>query len=164
MDTPAAYGVEVSTDRAHTSVVAATELEACTMVELVAYLDDSATAEAVAGLVGTSPIAVVVDPRSPAATLIAPLQALGVKVTEPSTHDLAVAHGVFLDALKAQQLRVVSHPALDTAAQHALTRPLAGGEALERRRPEQDTSPLTASELAVWGLLRHPKPEPFFIY
>jgi hypothetical protein len=155
-DTPAAYGIEISQDRAHTSIAAATDLEGCTVVELAAYLEGSDTAEQVAQLVGDKPIAVVIDPRSPAATLIAPLQALGIKVTEPSTSDLAVAHGLFLDALKAQRLRVVPHPALDTAAQHALARPLAGGEALDRRRPEQDTSPLTAAELAVWGLHRRP--------
>jgi hypothetical protein len=154
MDTPAAYGVEISSARSHTSIAAATTHEAATVVELVAYLDGSDTAAAVATIVGTAPVAVVIDPRSPAATLIAPLQALGVIVTEPSTHDLAVAHGVFLDELKAGRLKVVPHPVLDLAAQHALARPLAGGEALDRRRPEQDTGPLTAAEIAVWALLR----------
>ncbi len=154
--TSSAYGVEVSTDRAHTSIAAATSHEAITVVELAAYLDGSDTAAEIARIVGDAPIAVVIDPRSPAATLIAPLRALWVTVTESSTHDLAVAHGVFLDELKAQRLKVVSHPALDTAAQHAMSRPLAGGEALERRRPDADTAPLTAAELAVWALLRAP--------
>jgi hypothetical protein len=156
MDQPAAFGIEVSTDRAHTSIAAATEIESRTVVELVAYLDGSGTAEEVARVVGARPATVTIDPRSPAATLIAPLRALGVTVTEPSTHDLAVAHGLFLDALKSQHLRVVPHPALDLAAQHALARPLAGGEALDRRKPDADTAPLTASELAVWGHLRRP--------
>jgi hypothetical protein len=156
MDTPAAYGVDVAVDRAHTSIAAAAQADAGTVVELVAYLDGSDTAEQVVRLIGGKPLAVVVDPRSPAATLIAPLEALGITVTQPSTHDIAVAHGVFIDELKAQRLKVVSHPALDTAAQHALARPLAGGEALERRRPEQDTSPLTAAEMATWALLRPP--------
>jgi hypothetical protein len=163
VDTPAAFGIEVSTDRAHTSIAAATDIDGVTVVELVAYLDGSGTAAEAAAVVGDRPVAVAIDPRSPAATLIAPLRSLGVKVTEPSTHDLAVAHGLFLDALKAQQLRVVTHPALDLAAQHALARPLAGAEALDRRRPEQDTSPLTAAELAVWGHLRRPAKTGLFL-
>jgi hypothetical protein len=154
MDTPAAFGIEISTDRAHTSIAAATELEGCTVVELVAYLDGSDLVDEVVRIVGDWPLAVVIDPRSPAATLIAPLRAVGVTVTEPSTSDVAVGHGSFLDGLKAQRLRVVPHPALDLAAQHALARPLAGGEALDRRKPDADTSPLTAAELAAWGLLR----------
>src|SRR4051794_29556780 len=39
----AAYGVEISTDRAHTSIAAATSHEAGTVVELAAYLDGSDT-------------------------------------------------------------------------------------------------------------------------
>ena len=96
---------------------------------------------------------VVVDPRSPAATLIAPLASVGVTVVEPSSHDVAVAHGQLVDELRAGRLRYAGHPALDAAAQHALTRPLAGGEAVERRRVDVDASPFIAAELAVWGLV-----------
>jgi hypothetical protein len=50
-------------------------------------------------------------------------------------------------------LAIEKHPALDVAAKHAMTRPLAGSEALERRKPQVDTSPIVAAELAVWGTL-----------
>jgi hypothetical protein len=34
-----------------------------------------------------------------------------------------------------------------------MSRQLAGGEALERRKPIVDTCPVLAAELAVWGVL-----------
>ena len=34
-----------------------------------------------------------------------------------------------------------------------MTRPLSGAEALERRKPAVDTSPIVAAELAVWAVL-----------
>lgn len=56
----------------------------------------------------------------------------------------------------------VEHEALSTAVQHAIARPLAGAEALERRRTTVDASPMTAAELAVWALLRRPPSRPVF--
>lgn len=69
---------------------------------------------------------------------------------------MAVAHGRFIDELRAGRLKVADHPQLDAAAQHALTRPLAGGDALDRRKPIVDTSPLVAAELAVWRIVYAP--------
>ncbi len=42
-------------------------------------------------------MAVVVDPRSPAATAIKKLAAGGIEVTEVTTVDVVVAHGELLD-------------------------------------------------------------------
>jgi hypothetical protein len=51
--------------------------------------------------------AVAIDPHSPAATLIKPLtdplRNAGVKLLEPSTSDVVVAHGNFLDTLAARR-------------------------------------------------------------
>ena len=79
--------------------------------------------------------------------------------------DTEEAH-IRLDELRAGRLKVAEHPQLDAAAQHALTRPLAGAEALERRKPVVDTSPLFAAELAVWRALevKPPTVDPFVIY
>jgi hypothetical protein len=154
-----ALGVDIAHDREHTSAVLASELpDGLVLVELD-YLDGSDTALTVAALAQSRPglVATVVDARSPAATLIAPLVELGVDVTEPTTRDVALAHGRFVDELKAGRLRYVEHEALTAAAQFAVARPLAGAQALERRRVDVDASPLTAAELAVWGLLR-PRP------
>lgn len=147
-----AIAVEISTDRRHTAIVAAAPHAAGAAFELLDYLDGSDTAAAVADLAADAR-AVVIDPRSPAATLIGPLRTLGVTVTEPSTYEVAVAHGRFVDEFRAGRLRYVAHPALDAAVQAAELRSLAGSHALERRRVEADQSPLVAAELAVWALL-----------
>lgn len=153
-----ALGVEVSSDRLHTSVAAAAHDGDRVAVVLLEYLDGTDTAGTVADIAGKAVdlLGVVVDPRSPAATLVEPLQVLGVDVVTPNTHEVAVAHGRFVDELRAGRLKIADHPQLDAAAQHALTRPLAGGEALDRRKPVVDSSPLVAAELAVWRLLSAP--------
>lgn len=164
-DAVCAIGVDIAFDRSHTSLVIASEAgSGLTVVELT-YLDGSDTAKTVARIAGRRRkcVATVIDPRSPATTLIAPLQALNITITEPNTKDVALAHGLALDELKAGRLKVVEHEALTAAVAHATARPLAGGEALERRRVSVDASPLTALELATWALLRNPAPpEPSF--
>ena len=149
----AAIGVAISLDRAHTSVAAAGVLDGRNVFELVDYLPGSDTADNVAAIAASRAVTtVIIDPRSPAATLIAPLQERHLTVVETSARDLAVAHGNFMDELRAGRLKlIVPHPALDAAVQHAGTRPLAGADALERRRVEADASPLEAVELAVFG-------------
>ncbi len=160
-----AIGVEVSNDRLHTSVAAAASDGDRVAVALIEYLDGTDTAATVAEIAGRAVdlLGVVVDPRSPAATLVDPLQALGVELVTPSAHEVAVAHGRFVDELRAGRLKIGDHPQLDAAAQHALTRPLAGGEALDRRKPLVDASPLVAAELAVWRVLSAPPPAPPFV-
>lgn len=154
-----ALGVEISVDRMHTSVAAAARTGNAVTVALVEYLDGSDTAAKVAEIAGRAAdlLGVVIDPRSPAATLIGPLESLGVAVTQVNAHQVAVAHGRFVDELRAGRLKIADHPQLDAAAQHALTRPLSGAEALERRKPAVDTSPLVAAELAVWKALEPPQ-------
>ena len=133
---------------------------------MIEYLDGTDNAAQIAEIAGkvVDLLGVVVDPRSPAATLIGPLEALGVELITPTTHEVAVAHGSFIDELRAGRLKIGDHPQLDAAAQHALTRPLAGGEALDRRKPVVDAAPLVAAELAVWRVLTPPaaKSEPWF--
>lgn len=156
-----AIGVEVSGDRMHTSIAAAARDGGRVAVALVEYLDGTDTAAQVAEIAGRAVdlLEVVIDPRSPAATLVDPLEALGVSVRTVNTHQVAVAHGRFIDELRAGRLKVEDHPQLDAAAQFALTRPLAGGDALDRRKPVVDSSPLIAAELAVWRVLE-PPPKP----
>ena len=150
-----ALGVEVSTDRMHTAIVAAAMDGQRVAVELIEYFDGSDTAaqvaEVAAGVNGL--LGLAIDPRSPAATLIGPLGALRVAVVELNAHQVAVAHGRFIDELRAGRLLIVEHPVLDLAAQHALARPLAGAEALERRKSLVDAAPIVAAELAVWQVL-----------
>lgn len=149
--------VEIAVDRLHTSIVVAGRSEGLVVFELIGYLDGPDTAPAVAALAAEWKVRqVVVDPRSPAATLIAPLRALGLVVVEPKATDMAVAHGRFVDELRGGRLKYLPHPALDAAVQYAGSRPLAGAEAIERRKVEADAGPLAAAELAVWALLDGP--------
>jgi hypothetical protein len=158
MPTEAAYGIEISTDRTHTSVVEAGRgADGRIVVKLAGYFNGTDHAGVIRDMVTDRPkrevLAVILDPRSPAATLLDPLEALGVEVTEASTHVVAASHGDFSDLLKAGKLAIEPHPALTAAARHAMTRPLSGAEALERRKPAVDTSSIVASELAVWAVL-----------
>jgi hypothetical protein len=99
---------------------------------------------------------VVIDPHSPGATLIKPLTDAEVHVTQPSTRDIAVAHGLILDELAAGRLRHAGQPKLDAAVRHGAQRPLGGATAWARRGMPVDVSPLSAATLAVWGLLYGP--------
>lgn len=158
-----AIGVEVSEDRAHTAIGLAGVVagEAQTLLQLAAYLDgtSSAVAEvlALAGNLGAK--AVVIDPHSQAATLVDPLEKAKLKrLVKPSTSDVVVAHGGFLDDLNGGRLRHVAHPRLDEAARAGTQRRLGGAQTWDRR-VEVDVSPLTAVTLALWGL-RTAKPTP----
>ena len=67
---------------------------------------------------------VVIDPHSPGATLIRPLTRVGVRVTEPSTSDVGVAYGLFLDELKAGRLKHSGQRELTEAVRFGTQRPL----------------------------------------
>ena len=68
-----------------------------------------------------------------------------MNVTTVDTHGVAVAHGRFIDELRAGRLKIADHPVLDLAAQHAFTRPLAGAEALEHRKTGLSHRSISAS-------------------
>ena len=104
--------------------------------------------------------AVALDPRSPAATALGPLVAAGVDVTELSTHDVAVAHGEFVDAVRAGVLRHTGQPELTAAIRHGEQRRLGGATAWERRGAPVDVAPALAAEIAVWMLQHAVKPRP----
>jgi hypothetical protein len=159
MVTGVALALEISEDRRHTSIVAAGHLEGdLLLIELARYLPGTDPTAAVLQLQQERAMAaVVVDPHSPGATSIAPLEAAGVKVTKPSSSDLAVAHGSFLDALDAGRIRHRGQPELTAAMRHLEQRRLGGASAPERRGARVDVAPAVAAELAVWGLLSAPK-------
>ena len=156
-------GLQISEDRAHTSIAAAGRLDGDFVgVQLAAYLDGVATAvaEVLALRAEWTVSLVVVDPHSPAATLIRPLTDAGVAVTEPSTSDVVIANGTFTDLVAARKLRIAAHPMLDAAARHGTQRALAGARAWERRGSSVDIGPIDAATMAVWGLLN--RSAPFF--
>lgn len=149
-------GVQISEARDHTSVAAASwldEAQSVVVVALLLYLDGVATAPAAIAELGQERDVdtIVVDPHSPAATLIRPLKEAGFHITEPTTSQVVIAFGSFIDRINAGGLRPVAHPALDAAARHGTQRPLAGANTWARRGAAVDSSPLDAATLAVWG-------------
>jgi hypothetical protein len=158
MGNEVAYGIEIAVDRTHTSIACAGRgRDGRIVVELSAYLEGTNHAATIRDMVvsrGKSKVlAVMLDPRSPTSTLVEPLKELRVDITSADWHVMAAAHGDFADLLKAGKLTIEPHPVLTAAAQRAMTRPLSGAEALERRKPAVDTSPIVAAELAVWAAL-----------
>jgi len=105
-----AVAVEISHDRTHASIVTAGYLEGdLILVRLHAYLDYLDSAPLVTAVLDLRDlcqvVAVVVDGHAPAATCIRPLEQARISVTRPSSADLAVAHGDWLDCLRAGRVR-----------------------------------------------------------
>jgi hypothetical protein len=159
-----AFGAEISQDRRLCSIAAAwRDPGARVVAELrMPQVHPSLAVARLAQLKARyRPVAVVIDPKSQAVTLIKPLTDAGVRVTEPSARDVAVAHGEFLDMIEAGDLAHLGQSELTAAVRAAMQRPLAGAQAWERKVPV-DQSPLVAATLAVWALLHRP-PRPFFL-
>jgi hypothetical protein len=95
----------------------------------------------------------VVNAKAQSGTLVRPLAELGIIVTEPSSEDVAVMHGDFLDLLDDGVLQHLGQKPLTDAVRAGQQRPLAGAKAWEPRL-DTDQSPLVAATGAVWGFLR----------
>ena len=151
-----AFAVEISERRDKAAVVASGREKDGTrlVVDLVWYDHPRSVVVKLAKLViDHDPVAVVVDPRSQAATLLRPLAESGVYVTEPATSDVVVAHGEFLDLVNDHLLVHLDQAPLTAAVRAGQQRALAGAQAWERRL-QVDQSPLVAATLACWGFRR----------
>lgn len=151
-----ALACEISERRDKAAIVAAArEADGTRLVVDLVWYDHprSAVARIAKLVIDHDPVTVVIDPRSQAATLLRPLGEAGVAVTEPSTADVVVAHGEFLDLVGEQALVHLDQPPLTNAVRAGQQRPLAGAQAWERR-VTVDQSPLVAATLACWGFRR----------
>lgn len=106
----------------------------------------------------------VIDPASPAASLIDELEdeetGLGVEVVKPKARDMAAACGQFYDAVAVQSMTHFDDAPLASALAGAQKRPLGDAWAWARRIVSVDISPLVAGTLAKWGLTCEvPEPE-----
>lgn len=99
------------------------------------------------------PCAVVLDPGSPAGSLIAELQEGGVDPLLTSTRDVGQACGAFFDAIRDDKLRHLDDPRLNLALGSARKRPLgdSGAWAWHRKDSLTDITPLVAATLALHG-------------
>lgn len=156
MSSEVAFGCEISEDRKHAAVVGAGRSESGRIVvDLAPFYDHPRGVVArISELYGRhDPVAVVVDGKSQAGTLLRPLAELGILVLQPSTQDVAVAHGEFMDLVADGGLEHLNQAPLTAAVRAAQQRPLAGAQALERRI-SVDQAPLVAAELACWAFRR----------
>ena len=96
--------------------------------------------------------AVVIDPASPAGTLIAGLRKITVHT--PTAREYAQACGSMYDLVRDKALRHLPNPELDRAVAAARKRVLAGGFAWADGK-DVEVSPLVAASLAVWGHQTH---------
>ena len=152
-----AFGIAISEDRKHCSIVAAGREQGGTriVVDLVWYDHPRG---AVARMIGLSerhdPVDVVVNPKSQSGTLVKPLAEAGILVTLLTTQDVAVAHGEFLDLVgDAGRFAHLDQPPLTAAVRAGQQRPLAGAQAWDPKVPT-DQGPIVAATGACWAFVR----------
>ena len=152
----AAFGAEISEDRSLCAVAKAWRDERGRIAVKVVWRGSPLVAPDVmdALYMSDDPVETAVDPRSQSATLCAKLAERGVPVRRLGPEDVAVAHGEFMDLVGSGRLKHFEQRELTAAVRGAQARPLAGAQALERRKVGVDQSPLTSSEFAVWALQR----------
>lgn len=158
-------GVDVDPARTHASVcVGALRSDGLVHVELVAtsasvlekgeaphvgwlpdWLAEKAKANDLAGI--------VLDAKSPAASLLPELRARKLKVTVTSMDDMATACAGFYDSAIEKGMRHIGQPQLTVALQNARKRSISGDRwAWNRKSSDSDITPIVAATLAVWGV------------
>lgn len=153
-DMPVAFAAEISEDRSACAVCAAWREPGGRVAVEVAWYGprDAAVPEITRLYQKHEPVDMAIDGRSQSATLLKPLADAGVVVRQPSTQDVVVAHGNFMDLVAAGGLVHLDQPELTAAVRGAQQRKLGGAQAWERRVPV-DQAPLVAATLAVQALL-----------
>jgi phage terminase large subunit-like protein len=152
---PVAFAVDVTPDRAYTSIcVAGHRADGRAHVEVAAHERGvSWAAKWLAERLKVWPnVGLVLDPSGPAGTLIPELQALGVESSLTRARDMAQACGAFHDAVVEDRLRHIGQPELSGAVSGARRRPLGDAWAWARRDTSVDLAPLVGVTLALWKL------------
>lgn len=161
---PVAFAFDVTPDRARGAIgVAGRRADALPHLEIVDHRAGTAwMVERIAELVVRHrPSAVICDGRSPGASLVPELAALGVEVTVTAAGEHAQACGMFYDAVENAGLRHLGTPELIAAIRGAAKRPLGDAWAWDRKHSDSDIAPLVAVTLALWGLVGNPVAEPW---
>jgi len=143
---PVEWAIDTSPDRKWTSVaVAGTRVDGFLHGEVVYH--EAGTA-GVVDWVSERTNRVVIDPASPAGSLIDDFAARGVEVVLTTPRDMAQACGAIADAVSEGLFRHRDQPVLNAAVAIAAIRPLSDSWAWSRKSPG-DISPLVALTLAV---------------
>lgn len=108
-----------------------------------------------AGLLEHKPCAVVVDPGSPAGSLIPDLDRAGVEVEVVTLQEYAAACGAIYDAAVQGHLCHLGDPKLTAAVQGAGTRKVSRDAWAWKPKGATSISPLIAATLALHGFVAH---------
>jgi hypothetical protein len=155
---PVALSIDMTPERSHAAICAAIRWRGGVHVTVVDHRPGTGwIVERAKELHGKwNPRCWVVDPASPAASLIAMLEdaeeGLGVEVVKPKAREMAAACGQFYDAVTTQSLTHFDDAPLASALAGAQKRDLGDAWAWARRTVGVDISPLVAATEAAWGL------------
>ncbi|MFE2041666.1 terminase [Streptomyces sp. NPDC059477] len=155
---PVALSIDMTPERSHAAICAAFPYLGGTHVTVVDHRPGTGWILGRAKELHAkySPRCWVIDPASPAASLIGDLEdeesGLGIEVVKPKAREMAAACGQFYDATTTQSLTHFDDAPLASALAGAQQRPLGDAWAWARRIVSVDISPLVAGTLAKWGL------------
>lgn len=147
------FGVDVGPDRKLGSIGVASAVDGGVHVEIVD--NGPGVAWVIPRLVELAErhsAVVVVDPSSPAGSLIPDLISMGVRVEPITRREVAQACGRFHDLVTTGQVRHLADNVLDVAAAGVVRRPIGDLWLFDRRSSSVDLTPLYAVALAVWGV------------
>jgi phage terminase large subunit-like protein len=150
-------GIDVSTDRARSSIAASGKSAGDARVEVIERRRGTSwIVGRVADIVEKQGVKqIVINPKSQAATLIPAIEEkVGFEVTVVSADEYSEACGTFLDAANAGTLLHGAQPELDEALKGVATRSLGERFAWDKKKSENDITPLCAVTLARWGALK----------
>lgn len=156
-----AIAIDTNPERSATSIaIAGRRLDGLSHVELIEYRPGVGwAAERIRELKERwNPVAIVIDPTSPAASLIPDLERVTasgrttLEIIKPNVREAAQAAGDFYTAvMETDMLRHTGQVQLTTAVAAAQKRPLGDAWAWARSSPSADISPLVAATLAHWA-------------
>lgn len=148
-----AFAVEVSQERDSAAIGAARRVDGVTQVDVADHRPGvDWLLERIVELDGRyRPVKWVLDPTSPAGSLLTELVRVGVTPTLVGPREMAQACGAFYDAAVSPlpTLRHLDEPSLNAAVAMAARRPL--GDAWAWSRKSGDITPLVAATLAMHG-------------
>lgn len=152
---PVVFAVDVSPARDAASIVAAgMDVEGRVWLDVVENRRGTPTwvIPRLKAILAKQPArALLIDVISPAASLIEPLEAEGVKVSRIGSNILSAACGQFFDLVMSHELRHLDQVPLNLAVAAARKRKLGDAWAWNRLHNDADITPLVAATLALTG-------------
>jgi hypothetical protein len=147
------FAVDATPDRSRATVAAAGYLGRDVQVEIVDTRPGTGwVVERLAELRAKyEPVAIVLDGRGPAASLLHELKEADVPVETVGASEYANGCGLFYDLYDQHRLRHLGQPELNASVRAAAKRDLGDAWAWSRRRSSADASPLISATLAVWA-------------